>query len=166
MGRDSSVGIATGYGLDGPGIDSWYRVIHDIFPTRERLHAVRLAQTDLCQSCHVQDTLSHRITLCGDGREQWTWTRQRLAVMFRTDPHWINENWLYRPQFRLWPVQRHRAVLWLLAQLIEFRSQREKDLTTRDYFDLLKRSKWKLYQHHNRHSRVRNYLSVLDTLGI
>jgi hypothetical protein len=23
MGRDSSVGIATGYGLDGPGIESW-----------------------------------------------------------------------------------------------------------------------------------------------
>ena len=24
MGRDSSVGIATGYGLDGPGIESWW----------------------------------------------------------------------------------------------------------------------------------------------
>jgi hypothetical protein len=24
VGRDSSVGIATGYGLDGPGIDSWW----------------------------------------------------------------------------------------------------------------------------------------------
>ena len=23
MGRDSSVGIATGYGMDGPGIESW-----------------------------------------------------------------------------------------------------------------------------------------------
>ena len=23
MGRDSSVGIVTGYGLDGPGIESW-----------------------------------------------------------------------------------------------------------------------------------------------
>jgi hypothetical protein len=25
VGRDSSVGIATGYGLDGPGIESWWR---------------------------------------------------------------------------------------------------------------------------------------------
>ena len=24
VGRDSSVGIATGYGLDGPGIESWW----------------------------------------------------------------------------------------------------------------------------------------------
>ena len=24
IGRDSSVGIATGYGLDGPGIESWW----------------------------------------------------------------------------------------------------------------------------------------------
>jgi hypothetical protein len=25
VGQDSSVGIATGYGLDGPGIKSWWR---------------------------------------------------------------------------------------------------------------------------------------------
>jgi hypothetical protein len=31
-----------------------------------------------------------------------------------------------------------------LARLIELHSQREKDLTTRDYFDFLKRPKWKL----------------------
>ena len=24
VGRDSSVGVATGYGLDGPGIESWW----------------------------------------------------------------------------------------------------------------------------------------------
>jgi hypothetical protein len=128
--------------------DSWCLVIHDILvvPTREKLHAIRLAQTDPCQSCQLRDTFSHRITVCGDGREQWTWTRQLLAVMLRTDPRWINEHWLYRPQFLLWPAQRHRSVLWLLARMIEFHSQREKDLKTRDYFDFLKRSKWKLYQ--------------------
>jgi hypothetical protein len=35
--------------------DSWYRVIHDVVPTRERLHAIRLSQTDLCPTCHVKD---------------------------------------------------------------------------------------------------------------
>jgi hypothetical protein len=91
--------------------DSWYRVIHDIVPTREGLHAIRPAQTDLCQTCHVQDRLSHRITVCGDGREQWSWTRQRLAVMLRTDTRWINEDWLCRPQFRLWPAQQQSCAM-------------------------------------------------------
>jgi hypothetical protein len=77
---------------------------------------------------------------------------------------WIPEVWLYRPQFHLWPPQRHRAVLWLLAKLVEFRAQRCKLLTTHDYYDFLRRSKWKLYQQHNRLLRVRNYLGVLDTL--
>jgi hypothetical protein len=65
---------------------AWYRVIHDIVPTRERLHAIRLAQTDLCPTCHVKDTLTHRITGCGEGNVQWQWTRKRLAVMLRTVP--------------------------------------------------------------------------------
>jgi hypothetical protein len=35
VGRDSSVGIATGYGLDGPGIESWWRrdISHTSRPT-------------------------------------------------------------------------------------------------------------------------------------
>jgi hypothetical protein len=142
--------------------DAWYRVIHDIVPTRQRLHAIRLSQTDLCPMCHVKDTLTHRITGCGEGNRQWIWTRQRLAVILRTDPRWICEEWLYRPQFRFWPAQRHRAVLWILAKLIDFRLQKERTLTTCDYFDFLKRSKWKLYQQHNRQSQVGNYLSVIE----
>ena len=31
LGRDSAVGIATGYGLDGPGMESWWGV--EIFRT-------------------------------------------------------------------------------------------------------------------------------------
>jgi hypothetical protein len=33
-GRDSSVGIATRYGLDGPGIESWWGGGVEIFRTR------------------------------------------------------------------------------------------------------------------------------------
>jgi hypothetical protein len=112
--------------------------------------------------CYVKDTLTHRITGCGEGKGQWTWTRQRLAVMLRTDPRWIGEEWLHRPQFRFWLAQSHRAVLWILAKLIDFRLQKERTLTTCDYFDFLKRSKWKIYQQHNRQSQVGNYLSVLE----
>jgi hypothetical protein len=46
--------------------DAWYRVMHDIVATRERLHAIRLAQTELCRMCQVKDTLTHRITGCDE----------------------------------------------------------------------------------------------------
>jgi hypothetical protein len=141
----------------------WYSVMHDIIPTRERLLAIKLIQTDTCASCQVKDTLSHRIIGCGEGHEQWDWTRRTVAAMLRMDPRWINEEWLYRPQFCSWLKQRQKAVLWLLAQLTEFRFQREKGLTIQDYFDFLKRAKWKLDQQHKRQLKIGNYLSVIET---
>jgi hypothetical protein len=143
--------------------DVWYRVIHDIIPTKGQLHAIRLAQTEQCQKCNVPDTLSHRVTVCGTGSGQWKWTRKHFAVMLRMDQRWIPEEWLYRQQFRLWPPQRYKAVLWPLARLVEYRTQRGKFLTTHDYHDFLQRSKRKLYQQDNRLSLMGNYLSILDT---
>ena len=39
MGRDSSVGIATRYGLDGPGIESWWgRALRPTTPLYPRVN--------------------------------------------------------------------------------------------------------------------------------
>jgi hypothetical protein len=81
--------------------ESWYRVIHDITPTQERLYAIRRAPDNACRTCMKKDTLQHRLTVCGDGRHQWEWTRRRLALMLRTDPRWVVEEWLHRPQFKI-----------------------------------------------------------------
>ena len=143
-------------------IASWYKIIHDIIPTQERLHKIRIAPTDLCSACPEKDTLRHRILECGAGRHQWAWTRQRVALMLRTDPRWVPEEWLFRPQFKLWPPKRHRAVLWVLAHFVAFRSQQARNLTPQDYLDFLRRSKWKLYQERNRTKLVGNYLCTLD----
>jgi hypothetical protein len=143
--------------------DAWYSVIHDIIPIKERFHAIRLAQTDQCPECNVPDTLSHRVAVCGTDSDEWEWTRKRLTVTLRIDQRWIPEEWLYRPQYWLWPPQSHKAVLWLLARLVEYRTERGKILTTHDYHDFLQRSKRKLYQQYNRLSLVGIYLSVLDT---
>jgi hypothetical protein len=144
-GRDSSVGIATGYGLDGPGIES-----------------IRLAPTDLCPKCNVTDSLSHRLIECGHGTQHWEWTKCRLVLMLRTDRRWIPADWLLRPQFRFWPPSRHRAVSWTLATITEFRCQQGTLLTTCDLHDFFQRAKRKLYQSHNRVRLVGNYLDVLD----
>jgi hypothetical protein len=35
---------------------NWLKVIHDILPTNERLHAIRLAGSPLCSSCGEHDS--------------------------------------------------------------------------------------------------------------
>jgi hypothetical protein len=45
---------------------AWYKVIHEIIPTHERLHKIRLTPTDSCGHCTSKDTLEHRLTTCGE----------------------------------------------------------------------------------------------------
>ena len=35
----------------------WYRTIHDILPTNERLHRIKISPTDKCDACDVKDTV-------------------------------------------------------------------------------------------------------------
>jgi len=140
---------------------TWYKIIHDLVPTKERLHKIRIAPTEICRLCDRKDTLLHQLAECGDSRYQWEWTKKRLAIMLRTDPRWIPEEWLLRPHLTLWPPQRQRAVLWVLAHFVGFRSQLERNPTFQDYVDFLRRSKYKFFQKRNRRTQVDNYLSIL-----
>jgi len=137
---------------------TWYKIIHDIVPTKERLHKIRIVPTENCGLCDRKGTLLHRLAECGDGRYQWEWTKKRLAIMLR----WVPEEWLPRLHFILWPQQRLRAVLWVLAQFVGFRSQLERNLTFQDYIDFLRRTKYKFYRKRNRITQVGNYLSILE----
>ena len=58
---------------------TWYKVLHDILPTRVRLRAIHRTLDDLCLHCGMTDTLPHRLTECGDAPNQWKWTRSRVA---------------------------------------------------------------------------------------
>jgi hypothetical protein len=62
----------------------WYKIIHDIIPTNERLHRIGLASTDLCAACGQTDTLEHRLTTCGEAPVMWNWTRRKIAEIMRT----------------------------------------------------------------------------------
>jgi len=46
---------------------AWYAVIYDILPTRERLPAFNLTDTNSCGWCGETNTLQHRPTGCGEG---------------------------------------------------------------------------------------------------
>jgi hypothetical protein len=83
--------------------------------------------------------------------------------MLRTDPKRVPADWLLRPQFKLWPPQRHRALLWVMANLVVFRIHQGRDLTLHDYLDFLRLAKWKLYQTNDRTACVGKYLTNIDT---
>ena len=53
----------------------WYKVIHDILPTQDRLHKIRLSPTNKCRNCQEPDTMAHRIVTCGNARKIWQWTK-------------------------------------------------------------------------------------------
>jgi hypothetical protein len=75
------------------------------------------------------------------------------------DQDYIPDTWLLRPDFLLWPPQRHKAVLWMLAHMAVFRTADE--LSQHDYLDFLRRARWKLTSVPARKARVGNYLSIL-----
>ena len=131
-------------------------------PSKERLNSIRIVPTEDCRICDRKDTLLHRLAECGNGRYQQEWTKKILAITLRTDPRWIPEEWLRRPHITLWPTQRQRAVLWVLAQFVGFRSQLERKQTSQNYIDFLRRSKYKFYRKRKRKTRVANYLSIAE----
>jgi hypothetical protein len=110
VGRDSSVGIATRYGLGGPGIES-----------NERLVAINLATTTTCSRCGTTDTLQHRIIECEESAVIWDWTRAQTAAILRVDNKYVSEEWTLRPTFQFWPPQRHAAIVWMIAHLVVYR---------------------------------------------
>ena len=60
------------------------------------------------------------------------------------------------------PPERHRAILWVVANVVIFRIQQHTNLILNDYMDFLLRSRWKLMRHKGGRDLVGNYLAVLD----
>jgi len=134
----------------------WYRAIHDIVPTQDRLNKINMAATNLCRHCNAKDNLPHRLSECGEGQIMWDWTSERLAMILRAHMRSIRDGWLLRLTVSIWPPKRRRVVLWMLA----YRLQQRHKLNCHDY-DFLRRSKWKLQQATRWHESVGNYHRVI-----
>ena len=65
---------------------TWYRVIHGIVPTNDRLARIRLRDDPHCTLCRKTDTILHRLTECNAAANIWDWTRERMALILRTTP--------------------------------------------------------------------------------
>jgi len=137
----------------------WYNAIHDIIPTHDRLAKMRLRASNLCNLCGCVDTIQHRLMECTDGVEIWKRTHSQIATILCTDSANVRPEWTVRPCFQFWPLQRHGAVLWILAHMIYYRLQRR--VTSDDYADFMQRARWKVYQKARRQDKVGDYLCIL-----
>jgi hypothetical protein len=135
---------------------TWYYVIHDIIATRSRL-----ADTSQCPTCGDIDTITHRITECGETPVIWNRTSQMLAYILRTDRRNIPKTWPICPDFQLCPQQKRAVVLWFLAELVHYQVHTRNHLPMND-MDFLRRARWKLYQAASRPRPSGNYLEVID----
>jgi alkylhydroperoxidase family enzyme len=124
---------------------TWYNIIHDLIPTKERLAAIRLAASNQCDRCAKADTLIHRLTDCTPSADIWKWARSRLAAILRTDQQCIPNEWTTRHHFHLCPPQRHNATVWTIAHLVRYITN-EHRLSLTDYIDFLRRARWKAYK--------------------
>ena len=147
--------------IPGEVKSAWFMAIHDLIPTNDRLFKIHLADTSLCNNCDQFDTLSHLKTECTAGKDIWTWTREHIATTLRTTITQIPAPWPLWPHFQIWPPQRYGAILWIIAHLVYYRTQRRHQLTLADYADFLRRARWKAYLLPHRPKRVGNYLTLL-----
>ena len=141
---------------------TWYRVIHDIEPTNDRLAKIKLRDEPLCNICSKTDTILHRMTECNATANIWKWTRELIAQILRTSPRNINPKWTISPDFNFWPPQRKQAILWIIAHMVFYCVNNWQQLKDTDYADFQRRSRWKAYQKAQRRERIANYLIVLD----
>ena len=132
-GSGRSVGIATDYGLDGPGSNL----------------------------CGATDTLLHRIISCDEGSVIWTWTKTRMAAILRIVPTHIPEEWTLRPNFHHWPLQKQAAIIWIVAHPVAYRLQTQRRLSLTDYMDFLQGARWKEYHRTPKTPTVGRYLDEL-----
>ena len=124
-------------------------------------HRIHMSNTGSCTVCGNRDTLMQRLIECGEGSATWNQTRSLIARIMRTAPARIPSEWLIRLQFHLWPAQRHRAVLWIIARYINCRMLHPCTTTKQDLMDYMRRSRWKTYRRPNRTKLVANFVKVL-----
>ena len=136
-------------------------VIHDLIPTNDRLAKIQRSESNQCPHCNQPDTLIHRLTECSEGTDFWRWTRFRIAIILRTDPHHIQSEWNVLQSFRFWPPQRHGAILWILAHMVFYRIQHRNRVSPTDYAEFMRRARWEAYHTVRRREKVGNYLEIL-----
>ena len=110
--------------------------------------------------CHKHHTTSND-TMWGS-KLIWNWTRARIAAITRTNSVDVPETWTIKPDFRICPPQRHKAIKWMIAHLVNYHMQGQRCKSLVDYIDFMRRARWKADSRTVQQKAVGNYLSILN----
>jgi len=125
------------------------------------LAAINRSETNLCSTCGEDDTIQRRLTQCGASKLVWNWTRERIAAITSTNPLDVPEEWAVRPDFHIRPPQMHKAIMWMLAHLVDYHIQGQRRISLLDYIDFMRQARWKADSRSTRRTAVGSYLTVL-----
>ena len=147
--------------ISGAQKSTWYTVMHDLTPTKDRLPAINLSEMNQCSTCGEDDTIQHHLTQCGASKLIWNWTSERIAAITSTNPLDVPEEWALHPDFHIRPPQRHKAIMWILAHLVDYHIQGQRRISLLDYIDFMRWACWKADSRPTRCTAVGSYLTVL-----
>jgi hypothetical protein len=83
-----------------------YTAINELTPTNERLAPLRLAEMDRCYQSGRTDMQQHRILEFGT-ENNLDVDGMIIASSLQCNSRKVSEEWVVRPCFRFWPLQKH-----------------------------------------------------------
>ena len=100
---------------------TWFSIVHNLYPTRDKLHRHGSAPTDRCASCGRLDTILHRLTTCGQAAPVWTWLKEKISSTANITQ--VPQDFIIRPDLDIPDPKIRNTVVWTtgntLALLLE-----------------------------------------------
>lgn len=105
---------------------AWYVVVNDLVATNSRRHRHNITAAAACAECGQEDTLLHRMTVCGAAEDIRRWLNRNAARM--------SPDAALRPDRQWKPKQLNSALQWLLGKTVRFLVEAKgADRTLDDY---------------------------------
>lgn len=118
--------------LDTDIRSTWYKVVNETIATKEKLHRIKLADTDKCRDCDLIDTLQHRC-ICGENTKIWEWCRRKLALIGRTTIKEITPSTMLHPDYDYFPMTKQNMWTWLAGHTIHYIINKKPEDTYLDF---------------------------------
>jgi hypothetical protein len=101
-------------------LDTWYRIVHNIYPTNSLLYEKGIITDPLCHQCNVNEDLEHILTQCCNNAIIWKQYLKMVAVILRTSIQHLNFDTLIKyPEYKYYPPTKRKFLLWLTSTTIQ-----------------------------------------------
>ena len=95
--------------------DIMFLVIHNILPTRDRLHRLNMTENSMCKKGDGIEDVEHLFTQCVRTQVAWAWTRRKVLNLM---PDWV-QNGQFPSNFELlhlsYEAMMNTEILWVIS---------------------------------------------------